>query len=321
MRQFILSMYIIYQQGVVHMKKIVIYGALLLLAIGIAIIFIINQPNTTPNDSLNQQKVKPKETEKTAETDNSQEDKIKKTEDNEAAAEDKKISDVLSDAVQGTVDYFSSKETHVTAVGDSLTQGVGDSQGEGGYVGILDRTVNEKKQLVKFDNYGVRGNRTDQLLDRLDNEDVSSAIEDSDIVLITIGANDIMKVVRENITDLSFKAFVKERVGYEQRLRDIFDKIQEINPDAEIYLLGFYNPFEKYFDDIEELDTIVEEWNSTGTAVADDYEGITFIPMDDLFSDPDTDEELIADDNFHPNDLGYKRMAKRVLSYLTNNKG
>jgi lysophospholipase L1-like esterase len=302
------------------MKKIVIYAALLLLVVGIAIIFIINQPNSTPNKSFNQTKSKPRETEHTNETNNvSKEKKDTKTEDDDT--EKRQISDVLSDAVQGTVDYFSNKETHVTAVGDSLTQGVGDSQGKGGYVGILDRTVNEKKQLVKFDNYGVRGNRTDQLLKRLDNEEVSSAIADSDIVLITIGANDIMKVVKENITDLSFKDFVKERVGYEQRLRDIFDKIRDLNPNTEIYLIGFYNPFGQYFKDIDELDTIVKEWNHTGTSVAADYEGITFIPIDDLFSDPDTDEDLFAGDNFHPNDLGYKRMAKRVLSYLTNNEG
>ncbi|MBM7601136.1 lysophospholipase L1-like esterase/uncharacterized protein YxeA [Virgibacillus halotolerans] len=300
------------------MKKIVIYVALLLLVIGIAIIFIINQPGTTPDKPLDQAENKPEKTEQAMEADKPKKDKETAKDDD---TEKRQISDVLSDAVQGTVDYFSNKETHVTAVGDSLTQGVGDSQGEGGYVGILDRTVNEKSQLVHFDNYGVRGNRTDQLLNRLDDEAVSSAIKDSDIVLITIGANDIMKVVKENITDLSFKDFVKERVGYEQRLRDIFNKIQELNPNTEIYLIGFYNPFGKYFEDIDELDTIVKEWNNIGTAITADYEGATFIPIDDLFSDPDTDEELFADDNFHPNDLGYKRMAKRVLSYLTNNEG
>ena len=300
------------------MKKIVIYVALLLLVIGIAIIFIINQPDTTPDKPLDQAENKPEKTEQAMEADKPKKDKETAKDDD---TEKRQISDVLSDAVQGTVDYFSNKETHVTAVGDSLTQGVGDSQGEGGYVGILDRTVNEKSQLVHFDNYGVRGNRTDQLLNRLDDEAVSSAIKDSDIVLITIGANDIMKVVKENITDLSFKDFVKERVGYEQRLRDIFNKIQELNPNTEIYLIGFYNPFGKYFEDIDELDTIVKEWNNIGTAITADYEGATFIPIDDLFSDPDTDEELFADDNFHPNDLGYKRMAKRVLSYLTNNEG
>lgn len=295
-----------------------IYVALLLLVIGIAIIFIINQPDTTPDKPLDQAENKPEKTEQAMEADKPKKDKETAKDDD---TEKRQISDVLSDAVQGTVDYFSNKETHVTAVGDSLTQGVGDSQGEGGYVGILDRTVNEKSQLVHFDNYGVRGNRTDQLLNRLDDEAVSSAIKDSDIVLITIGANDIMKVVKENITDLSFKDFVKERVGYEQRLRDIFNKIQELNPNTEIYLIGFYNPFGKYFEDIDELDTIVKEWNNIGTAITADYEGATFIPIDDLFSDPDTDEELFADDNFHPNDLGYKRMAKRVLSYLTNNEG
>lgn len=296
-----------------------IYIALMVLVIGIGIIFIINQPHkaneeVTPQKENKQAKTEEQEDEKTnAEKDGSSEE--------DEAADKRQFTEVLSEVVQGTLDYFSNKETQVTAVGDSLTQGVGDSKGEGGYVGILDRTVNEKKQLVKFENFGIRGNRTDQLLERLDQDDLSSSIEDSDIVLITIGANDIMKVVRENITDLSFKAFVQERVGYEQRIRDIFDKIRSLNPDIEIYLIGFYNPFEKYFEDIKELDTIVEEWNNTGKAISADYEGITFIPMDDVFSDPEADDDLFAEDNFHPNDRGYELMAKRVLMYLTNNEG
>lgn len=300
------------------MKKILIYLFLLIIVFGIGIILIINQTNIKEDKVL-----KPKqESSKVDKLEN--DEKAKEQDDPQEEVEEKEtkqrqFSEVVVEAVQGTIDYFSNKETRVVAVGDSLTQGVGDSKGEGGYIGILDRTVNANKQLVTFDNYGVRGHKTNQLLKRLDDEEVSVAIEDADIVLMTIGANDIMKVVRENITNLTFKDFVQERVDYEQRLRSIFDKIREINPDTEIYLLGFYNPFDQYFEGIKELNTIVEEWNRTGTEVAADYDAITFIPVDDLFEE--TDINLFAEDNFHPNDLGYQRMAKRVLEYLTNNEG
>jgi len=35
----------------------------------------------------------------------------------------------------------------------------------------------------------------------------------------------------------------------------------------------------------------------------------------------DHDEELFAEDNFHPNDEGYRRIAQRVLDYLTDEEG
>lgn len=217
--------------------------------------------------------------------------------------------------LKSTADYFANQKTHVVAVGDSLTQGVGDSTKEGGYVGVLDKALNQENHLVDFDNFGHHGDRTDQLLKRLQDPKVSTAIADADIVLITIGANDIMKVLKNNITNLTFQKFKEERVYYEGRLRDIFSEINDINEDAEIYLIGFYNPYDQYFKDIKELGLIVNDWNSTGESITEELDNVTYIPTKDLFDNPR--QELFAEDNFHPNDLGYRKMAKRILQYLT----
>lgn len=224
---------------------------------------------------------------------------------------------IIAEAMNQTLDFFENQgTTHIVAIGDSLTQGVGDETNRNGYVGILDRTINQFGQLAEIDNYGKRGNRTDQLLNRLDNEEISASLQDSDIVLITIGANDIMKIVRENIMHLVFQDFVVAQDEYEKRLRNIFDEIRELNPNTEIYLIGFYNPFQEYFQDIKELDLIVETWNSSGANVVSEYENTFFIPTEDLFADPNAD--LFADDNFHPNYKGYYQIAERVLNYITN---
>lgn len=224
---------------------------------------------------------------------------------------------VINDAVHGTMNFLSSDETQIVAVGDSLTQGIGDETEQGGYVGILDRTINSTGYSADFDNFGKRGNRTDQLLERLQNEqELIDAIQESDIVLVTIGANDIMQVVKENITSLDIDDFQVEQVHYEQRLQDIFTEIREINPDTYIYLVGLYNPFKNYFEDIQELDMIVSAWNDTGTSITDEYENSTFIPIEDLFTDTNN-INLYADDNFHPNYEGYYRIAERVLNYMS----
>lgn len=304
-----------YNMGVVNMKKSIIYVLLLLFVIGTGvIIYMINQTDTETKTTL-----LPKQTKTTADENSEKSEKKEESEPEKDSVKTvgKQLSESVANVIQGTINYFSNKETQVVAIGDSLTQGVGDEKNEGGYVGILDQTINKNSQLVKFDNFGVRGNRTDQLLKRLDNEDVSAAIEDADIIIITIGANDIMQVVKENFTNLTFKDFVQERVNYEERLRSIFDKINELNPDTDdVYLIGFYNPFEQYFSDIKELNIIVDEWNKTSKAVVGSYDSITYIPTADLFED--TEADLFAEDNFHPNHLGYQRIAKRVLEYLTN---
>ncbi len=225
------------------------------------------------------------------------------------------LASMITESIQKAIGMFSSQETHVTAIGDSLTQGVGDETGLGGYVGILERTTNpeDSTYTVTFDNFGKRGNRSDQLLKRLEQEDIQASIADADIVLITIGANDVMQVVKQNITNLTIEPFNKARRDYRQRLNQIISKIITINSDVDVYLLGFYNPFEQYFDDVKELETIIADWNETLRQVTLKFDSTTFIPINDLFSA--SNEDLFADDHFHPNYRGYKRMADRVLEY------
>ncbi|MHA6250606.1 SGNH/GDSL hydrolase family protein [Oceanobacillus sp. CAU 1775] len=229
------------------------------------------------------------------------------------------IAERISQAIQGTIDRMFTREVNIVAIGDSLTRGVGDPTKGGGYVGILERSINVDVEIADFENFGVPGNRTEQLLKRLEQEEIQDGLSNADLVLITIGANDIMQVAKENITNLEIEDFIEERKEYERRLAEILDTIQELNPDADIYLLGIYNPFEKYFQDIAELNMIVEAWNDTGSSLALQAENITFIPVEDLFTG--NEDDIFAEDNFHPNYNGYYLIAGRVLEYISNEEG
>ncbi|WP_121640807.1 SGNH/GDSL hydrolase family protein [Virgibacillus sp. Bac330] len=215
---------------------------------------------------------------------------------------------------QVTKHFYQSR--HITAIGDSLTQGVGDETKQGGYVGALEQIMTQANTEASFDNFGVRGNRSDQLLKRLQQDDMIASIKQADIVFITIGANDVMRVLKENITNLQMEAFEKARVDYEKRLHKILTNIRTVNADTKIYLLGFYNPFGQYFKDIKELKLIADNWNKTGKEIVTTYENSSFIPISDLFSN--TDENLFAEDNFHPNQVGYERIAERIFEVLKN---
>ena len=226
----------------------------------------------------------------------------------------KTVKEKVREIIEGAFSFFS-HDKKMVSIGDSLTQGVGDETESGGYVGILNHTFEDNQMNISIENFGKRGNRTDQLLKRLENEEISSAIQDADIVLITIGANDIMKVVRSHYTNLHIEPFQEEKIRYVERLTAIFHKINELNPDTQIFLIGFYNPFERYFGDIEQLDMILDDWNQASEAVTEEFENVYYVPTEDLFSNSTIN--LLADDNFHPNTSGYKLMAQRVLEYLS----
>jgi lysophospholipase L1-like esterase len=236
---------------------------------------------------------------------------------NQVKKDDQSITEEIKakvrEVVEGAFDLFK-KDQRIVSIGDSLTEGVGDESENGGYVGILNNTFEDHNLNITVENFGKKGNRSDQLLKRLEKENISSAIKKADMVLITIGANDIMKVLKSNLMNVTMEPFQEERVEYIKRLTAIFDKINDMNPDAQIYLIGFFNPFERHFGEIKELSMIIDSWNNAGKELTEEYENVNYIPTIDLFSQSTID--LLAEDEFHPNTSGYKLMAQRVLEYL-----
>ncbi|WP_264738303.1 SGNH/GDSL hydrolase family protein [Cytobacillus firmus] len=214
------------------------------------------------------------------------------------------------------LDFFPRNIT-IAAVGDSLTQGVGDSTERGGYVPYLEMSLEKDKSVqdAVFYNFGVRGNRSDQLLKKLGTEEVKDVVKSADAVIITIGGNDVMKVVRENFSNLKLRAFAKEKKTYEQNLIDVLDAIKEVNPNSKIVLIGLYNPFLKWFSEITEINDILEDWNGTSQTILKNYPGTYFVEIDDIFEN--TDDNLLYTDYFHPNDKGYELIAGRVHQILT----
>ncbi|WP_228275840.1 GDSL-type esterase/lipase family protein [Gracilibacillus oryzae] len=249
------------------MSKKLIVSMLILLLIGsaITVLVIINQDsNEQGNTGTSQDNNPPAADDSDLNIDNDHDTSVQAPAEEpttEATEPTENFGETIKDAFNDALTFFK-EETHIVAIGDSLTHGVGDETDNGGYVGVLAEHFDNENMNVTLDNFGKPGNRSDQLLKRLDNEEIVTSIEEADIVLITIGANDIMKIVRDNFMDLTEEPFLAERGPYKERLEQIMDRILTIQPDTEIYLLGFYNPFEKYFSDIEALDSILTRWNN-----------------------------------------------------------
>lgn len=317
--------YIVNCLGVMDLKRLIIFGIGFVLSIFFIIIIVfingsnqqVSQP-TLLKEKINENEIEimdPLETEEPIEPESEdvlQEESISFDQVKESVPLPERITEVF----EKTWSFFQANSFHIVAIGDSLTQGVGDITDQGGYVGILERTINSERKLVQFENYGKRGNRSVQLLKRIEEEEIQSSIKKADMILVTIGANDIMQVAKENIMDLQLDDFIEQRDQYEQNLKEIITKIRELNEDTEVYLIGFYNPFERYFTDIKELDMIVHSYNGTTRYIANQHKMVTYIPTKDLFQH--SDQNLLAEDNFHPNYLGYYKIAERVLDYITN---
>ena len=138
------------------------------------------------------------------------------TEEADSKKKDDPIRDFLTEKVDKAVKRYFKNDLKIVAIGDSLTEGVGDEAENGGYVGILENTINQDKELIDIENLGKRGNRTDQLIARMQEPEIEASLKEADIILITIGANDIMQIFKENFTDLTLDKFNIGKINYEK---------------------------------------------------------------------------------------------------------
>ncbi len=217
---------------------------------------------------------------------------------------------------QETVETRVPQDIKIVSIGDSLTEGVGDSTNSGGYVPYLEDQLESLDEIkdASFVNYGKRGNRTEQLIKRLKEEEIEADIQQADIVMVTIGGNDVVKVVKENWSDLTVDTFEKEEEGYGERIRTVLQDIRAINEEAGIVLIGIYNPFGRVFVDTDDDEAIVQAWNKRAEEVAASFDRTVFVNVETVFGEGS--DGLFFEDQFHPNDMGYEQMAGRIFDTI-----
>ncbi|WP_413300641.1 SGNH/GDSL hydrolase family protein [Bacillus sp. 1P10SD] len=207
----------------------------------------------------------------------------------------------------------SKKGLNIVALGDSLTRGTGDETGKG-YVGVLMDEIKEKtKGPVQLTNLGINGQRSDQLRKQVQEKEVGRQIEKADLVLVTIGGNDLFRG-GQAIMDFGNDDIATIEKKYLENLKAIFEQIRKNNPDANVFFIGLYNPFIN-LDQGKEMSKVVRHWNYDSAEVSAAFPKIIFVPTFDLFELKVND--YLYSDKFHPNSKGYRLIAERVASLLT----
>lgn len=246
-----------------------------------------------------------------------------------------------SDTLLTKEDFLTEKQESFSfvAIGDSLTQGVGDSTDQGGFVPILAQSLTDTYQYeVTSSNYGVSGNTSNQILKRMqENSDIQKSLKDADIMTLTVGGNDVMKVIKKNLADLSVSTFTQPAKDYQDRLRKIIDQARQDNEDLPIYIFGIYNPFYLNFPEMTEMQDVVDNWNDATDEVCSEYDNVYFVAINDaLYKGVDGEEgvttntsedqttvindALFSEDNFHPNNIGYQIMSDRLMEVINETK-
>lgn len=217
------------------------------------------------------------------------------------------------------------EEISLLSIGDSLTEGVGDELKNGGYVPYLVKSIEEMSIKINYNNYGKSGDKVEDIIKRIENsEEIKNNLKKADIITLTVGGNDLMKVIKENILkNMTKETFEQPKEEYIENLKELYQLIRKYS-DSPIYHLGIYNPFYLTFKEIEEMQEIVDEWNDATISVI--KEPIYFIPINDEIykgqgiEGKDINDLLSKEDSFHPNNIGYQIISREFKIKIEETK-
>ncbi|MCT0162098.1 SGNH/GDSL hydrolase family protein [Lactiplantibacillus pentosus] len=185
-------------------------------------------------------------------------------------------------ATQKTTPHKSS--INLVAVGDSLTEGVGD-ESEGGYVGQIKQTLAKKQDLtVKTTNAGKSGDRSDQILARINkSKALQQKIAKADVLTVTVGGNDLLQTLEGSITSNNTAknnaTVAKAQTLYATKLTKLFNKLQSLNGSASIFVFSIYNPIYVNFPNVTSITHYISQWNDQTQTTVSQYKHTYFMDI------------------------------------------
>ncbi|GMA50839.1 hypothetical protein GCM10025857_21960 [Alicyclobacillus contaminans] len=203
------------------------------------------------------------------------------------------------------------KTVHLVALGDSLAHGYGDASGMG-FVGDVSQQFRRQGDSVIQSNLGIDGLTSSGLLTELQQPAVRRLLPAADIILVSIGGNDLNDAA--GLPTLHTAQIAVAQRQFETNLTRILTQIQTINPTAPILLVGLYNPYQDIASVRVQTDTIVQDWDTREASIASKFPHTVVVQTFDLFALHGSSYLYV--DHFHPNQAGYQRIADRIWQDL-----
>ena len=224
---------------------------------------------------------------------------------------------------------------HYLALGDSLAAGINETNELGkGYADFLAQQLEEADLLASYNKgFAFPGYTTEDILNELKSDvkkpstetgkEVSllDEVKKADVITISGGANDMLKFLkRDEASGMQFDmqqitpAIEQVTANYDAILK----RIAQLNPTADVFIMGYYNPFPYVEEYTEHFNLIVLMMDRAMMQVAEDNAAY-FVEVADVVAS-NTELYLPNPQNIHLSEAGYEVVAQAfaepVLEYV-----
>ena len=212
-----------------------------------------------------------------------------------------------SDTSPLDVSESDSDQRVILVIGDSIGAGVGDERSLGMGERFVSKQAYEVSDLYEVVNFSVPSAETQDLMEKVVSGVLDEAIEAAELILISIGGNDLNRIRNTDAT-LQIVEFEEKLGDHIVDLKTVLDYVRERNQIAQIVVLGLYNPFG---DSTKAVDKrLLHEWNYQTRIAVLEVENTNIIPLYDLFENHL--EQLLSIDQLHPSGEGYELIAEMI---------
>lgn len=222
---------------------------------------------------------------------------------------------------------FAQDDFDYVALGDSLAFGISDQNGIGkGYVDFFAEILSNETEVTSFNKgFSFPGYTTVNVLDDLENDiekssigepenvktTISQAIEEAELITLSIGANDVLRTLakdEEGNLQYDVAQVIASIQQMANNLGNILKQVNDLNPEAQVYVMGYYNPFPALVEQAGAVNLLVGQMDAEVKKVVEE-QGMYFVSVKDAIAS-DFATNLPNPENIHPSQEGYTVMAE-----------
>ncbi|MDR7072339.1 GDSL-type esterase/lipase family protein [Fictibacillus barbaricus] len=195
----------------------------------------------------------------------------------------------------------------LTAIGDSLTVGVGAPLLGKGYVGRYVSFTEElfNKQIL-VNNFAITGLTSKEILNSLRDKKVIRSIRKSKMILITAGGNDLIQAGIKYLLTFEENPLYEALNNCKKNINKIFKFIFKIKRNSKepflVRICSLYNPYSNFQPAVK--------WVNLFNKYIKTFEKFPCVKVGDLYDAfKGREKELVSFDTVHPNKKGYQVIA------------
>ena len=222
--------------------------------------------------------------------------------------------------------FFKDDKLNYVSLGDSVAAGQ-NPYGEisYGYSDYLKDYLSSNNKLKDYVNFAVSGYKTDDVIRDINNNhqitvnnrtrNIKEALRESNLVTLSIGANDFMSGISINNLDLNNIDIYLKKIDSVSLNIDKTLKLVREYAKQDVIVIGYYNPFPLLYKvNPNQIDNLFNYADRKYIEICNQYD-IKYLSVYDLFKN--NSSYLPNPFDIHPNNDGYKSISNLIIdTYL-----